>query len=81
MLILKKKGLQAENGGREAIYRLRTCPVEPVIGLVEEVLHFRQFSLRGEMAVLGESCLLCLAVDSEAAAPPADGITAPSGRH
>lgn len=43
MLLLKKKGLQAENGGREAIYRLRKCPVEPVIGLVEEVLHFRQF--------------------------------------
>src|SRR5919202_5124249 len=31
----------------QAIYRLRKCTVEPVIGIIKEVLGFRQFSLRG----------------------------------
>ena len=31
----------------QAIYRLRKCTVEPVIGLIKEILGFRQFSLRG----------------------------------
>jgi transposase len=47
----------------KAIYRLRKCTVEPVIGLVKEVLGFRQFSLRGEAAAAGEWCLVCLAFD------------------
>jgi transposase len=47
----------------KAIYRLRKCTVEPVIGLVKEVLGFRQFSLRGEEAAAGEWCLVCLAFD------------------
>jgi transposase len=46
--------------GRE-IYRLRKCTVEPVIGIIKEVLGFRQFSLRGLLAVAGEWCLVCLA--------------------
>jgi hypothetical protein len=29
----------------QAIYRLRKCTVEPVIGIIKEVLGFRQFSL------------------------------------
>jgi hypothetical protein len=29
------------------IYRLRKCTVEPVIGILKEILGFRQFSLRG----------------------------------
>jgi hypothetical protein len=37
--------LQTEIG--QATYRLRKCTVEPVIGLITEVLGFRQFSLRG----------------------------------
>jgi len=45
----------------QAIYRLRKCTVEPVIGIIKEVLGFRQFSLRGEMAAAGEWCLVCLA--------------------
>jgi transposase len=45
----------------KAIYRLRKCTVEPVIGIIKEVLGFRQFSLRGEMAAAGEWCLVCLA--------------------
>ena len=45
----------------QAIYRLRKCTVEPVIGLIKEVLGFRQFSLRGLKAAAGEWCLVCLA--------------------
>jgi transposase len=46
--------------GKE-IYRLRKCTVEPVIGIIKEILGFRQFSLRGLWAVAGEWCLVCLA--------------------
>ena len=51
--------LQTEIG--KAIYRLRKCTVEPVIGIIKEVLGFRQFSLRGLEAATGEWCLVCLA--------------------
>ena len=51
--------LQTEVG--KAIYRLRKCNVEPVIGIIKEVLGFRQFSLRGLVAAAGEWCLVCLA--------------------
>src|SRR5260370_265581 len=46
--------------GRE-IYRLRKCTVEPVIGIIKEVLGFRQFSLRSLLAAAGEWNLVCLA--------------------
>jgi transposase len=45
----------------KAIYGARKCTVEPVIGIIKEVLGFRQFSLRGTMAAAGEWCLVCLA--------------------
>jgi transposase len=45
----------------KAIYRLRKCTVEPVIGIIKEALGFRQFSLRGLTAAAGEWCLVCLA--------------------
>jgi len=45
----------------QAIYRLRKSTVEPVIGIIKEVLGFRQFSLRGLLAAAGEWCLVCLA--------------------
>lgn len=51
--------LQTEIG--QAIYRLRKSTVEPVIGIIKEILGFRQFSLRGLWAVAGEWCLVCLA--------------------
>jgi transposase len=51
--------LQTEIG--QAIYRLRKCTVEPVIGIIKEVLGFRQFSVRGLAAATGEWCLVCLA--------------------
>jgi Transposase DDE domain len=44
----------------QAIYRLRKCTVEPVIGIIKEVLGFRQFSLRGLVAAGGEWRLVCL---------------------
>jgi len=44
-----------------AIYRLRKCTVEPVIGIIKEVMGFRQFSLRGEQAASGEWWLVCVA--------------------
>lgn len=44
-----------------ALYRLRKCTVEPVIGIIKEAMGFRQFSLRGQDNVTGEWCLVCLA--------------------
>ena len=44
-----------------AIYRLRKCTVEPVIGIIKEALGFRPFSLRGVQAAAGEWRLVCLA--------------------
>src|SRR5213593_7274 len=51
--------LQTEIG--KAIYRLRKCTVEPVLGIIKEILGFRQFSLRGLKAAAGEWGLVCLA--------------------
>jgi len=45
----------------QAIYRLRKSTVEPIIGIIKEILGFRQFSLRGLAAVTGEWALVCLA--------------------
>ncbi len=45
----------------KAIYRLRKCTVEPVLGIVQAVLGFRQFLLRGLAAVEGEWALVCCA--------------------
>ena len=50
--------LQTEIG--HAIYRLRKSTVEPVIGIIKEVLGFRQFSLRGLLAAAGEWGLVCI---------------------
>jgi hypothetical protein len=44
-----------------AIYCLRKSTVEPVIGIIKEVLGFRQFSLRGIAAAAGEWALVCIA--------------------
>jgi hypothetical protein len=51
--------LQTEIG--RAIYRLRKCTVEPVLGIIKDILGFRQFSLRGLQAAAGEWCLVCMA--------------------
>ena len=44
-----------------ALYRLRKSTVEPVIGILKEIMGFRQFSLRGLMNAAGEWTLVCLA--------------------
>ena len=44
----------------QAIYGLRKCTVEPVIGIIKEVLGFRQFSLRGLLKAAGEWNLVCI---------------------
>lgn len=51
--------LQSQLG--QALYRLRKSTVEPVIGIIKEVMGFRQFSLRGLLAAAGEWVLVCLA--------------------
>lgn len=51
--------LQTELG--KLIYGARKCTVEPVIGIIKEVLGFRQFSLRGQDNAAGEWNLVCLA--------------------
>ncbi len=47
----------------QALYRLRKCTVEPVLGIMKEGLGLRQCSVRGEAAAAGEWCLVCLAFD------------------
>ncbi len=44
-----------------ALYRRRTCTVEPVFGVIKAVLRFRQFLVRGLKKVSGEWALVCLA--------------------
>jgi transposase len=51
--------LQTEAG--RTVYKLRKCTVEPVFGIIKEVLGFRQFSFRGLLAAAGEWGLVCLA--------------------
>jgi hypothetical protein len=51
--------LQTDIGG--AISRLRKWTVEPVLGIIKDILGFRQCSLRGLQAAAGEWCLVCLA--------------------
>lgn len=47
-------------GGRQR-YALRKCTVEPVFGVIEHVMKFRQFLSRGLTSVHGEWNLACLA--------------------
>jgi hypothetical protein len=44
-----------------ATYALRKQTVEPVFGIIKQVMGFRQFSLRGLDNVSGEWTLVCLA--------------------
>ena len=51
--------LQTDIGG--AISRLRKWTVEPVLGIIKDILGFRQCSLRGLRAAAGAWCLVCIA--------------------
>jgi len=57
----EKMAYKLQTAVGRAIYGLRKSTVEPVIGIIKEVLGFRQFSLRGLAAAAGEWCLVCLA--------------------
>ncbi|MCK6623680.1 MAG: IS5/IS1182 family transposase [Anaerolineae bacterium] len=50
--------LQTDIG--KIIYGLRKCTVEPVLGIIKEILGFRQFSLRGLLKAAGEWTLVCI---------------------
>ena len=56
-----KMAYQLKTDIGHAIYRLRKSTVEPVIGIIKEVMGFRQFSLRGQVKAAGEWMLVCLA--------------------
>jgi transposase len=58
---IEKMAYKLRTARGQAIYRLRKSTVEPVIGIIKEVLGFRQFSLRGLAAAAGEWMLVCLA--------------------
>ena len=44
----------------KALYRLRKQTVEPVFGIIKEVLGFRRFSMRGKEKAETEWRLVCL---------------------
>ena len=44
-----------------ALYALRKSTVEPVFGIIKEVMGFRRFILRGLDAIQGEWLLVCMA--------------------
>jgi hypothetical protein len=54
-----KQRLSSKEGG--GIYKKRKQTVEPVFGIIKEVMGFRRFSLRGERQIDGEWSLVCLA--------------------
>ena len=56
-----KMAYKLQTAAGKAIYAARKRTVEPVIGIIKEVLGFRQFSLRGIVAAGGEWLLVCLA--------------------
>src|SRR5579872_647176 len=56
----EKRAYKLLTGRGKSLYRLRKCPLEPVIGQIKAVMGFRPFSLRGLPAVGGEWCLVCL---------------------
>jgi len=45
----------------KAVYARRKSTVEPVFGIIKQVMGFRQFLLRGLKAVTGEWTLVCIA--------------------
>lgn len=55
------RAYKLKTAGGKAIDGARTCTVEPVIGIIKEVLGFRQFLLRGTTAAADEWSLVCVA--------------------
>ncbi len=57
----ERMGYKLQTALGKLIYRGRKCTVEPVIGIIKEVVGFRQFSLRGQAKGGGEWGLVCIA--------------------
>jgi len=53
-----KYRLKTDEG--KALYKQRKQTVEPVFGIIKEVLGFRRFSMRGKEKAESEWCLVCL---------------------
>ena len=53
--------LNSKNDKEKEIYRKRKYTVEPVFGIIKEVLGFRRLSFRGEESIDNEWGLVCLA--------------------
>lgn len=58
---IEKMRLKLSSKQGSGIYKKRKQTVEPVFGIIKEVLGFRRFSLRGEQQTDGEWSLVCLA--------------------
>ena len=58
-LLAMQEKLRSEDGKR--IYRCRKSTVEPVFGIIKEILGYRQFLLRGMQKVSLEWDLVCTA--------------------
>ena len=52
--------LHPTKGKKKGIYRKRQHTVEPVFGIIKEVVGFRRFSLRGKADIDNEWGLVCL---------------------
>lgn len=61
----------------KAFYAQRKTTVEPVFGIIKEVMGFRRFLLRGLEAVKGEWRLVCLAFNLKRLCVLHQGMTAP----
>ena len=58
-LVIMMHQLKSQSG--HELYGRRKCTVEPVFGIIKQVLGFRQFLMRGIQAVAGEWKLVTMA--------------------
>jgi len=58
---VKRMNVRLQSDRGRALYRLRQQTVEPVFGIIKQVMGFRRFMLRGFEKVSGEWQLVCLA--------------------
>lgn len=58
---VKRMNARLKSDRGRALYRLRHQTVEPVFGIVKQVMGFRRFMLRGLEQVNGEWHLVCMA--------------------
>ncbi len=58
---IQRMNARLESDRGRALYRLRQQTVEPVFGIIKQVMGFRRFTLRGLEKVSGEWQLVCLA--------------------